>query len=169
MNTKQGLSDFMVGGIISIAVFFCSAVVITGCSNVPKLPANMTCQEYNDAGLRALKKLDTVEAERLVKAGLKKAQAIGRICPEVATSLSNLAQICEEEGKDEEAMGLYEQALAINDAAITRFSLHRSEEVEKNVQHLADLYRHQDDHLAVCAGQSATKRGTNLQALVGFI
>lgn len=128
----------------------CLAMSLTGCSLLERKhhmnTNSMTQEQCILAGLKAIDQFDADEGERLIKAGLKKAQAEGPNTPGVAKCLCAMAQLEESRSKRDEAIALYEQALAINDAGIGN---NNSETEKTAVLGLASLYKVQGEFARV--------------------
>ncbi len=94
---------------------------------------------YTDAGVRAYKKGNYLEAERQLKAALKEAEGFGPQAPRLATSLNNLAELYRAQGKYAEAEPLHKRALAISEKALGPEHPH----VATSLNNLAALYNAQ--------------------------
>ena len=70
-------------------------------------------KKANDAGMKALQEGRYAEAEQHLTAARKQAEKFGKQDARLATSLNNLAELYQTQGKYAEAEPLYKRALAI--------------------------------------------------------
>lgn len=92
--------------------FFVGGVCLALLLNTACVPAG-TWEKYNEAGSAAYSEGDYAEAEKQLKAALKKAEEFGPDDPRLATGLNNLALLYKAQGRYAEAERLEVRTKAI--------------------------------------------------------
>ena len=86
--------------------------------SAPALAQTDSWENRNAAGKVAYEQGDYAEAERHFAAALKIAEAFGANDPRLGTTLNNLAELYQDQGRYGEAEPLYKRALAIREKAL---------------------------------------------------
>ncbi|MBI3666721.1 MAG: tetratricopeptide repeat protein [Acidobacteria bacterium] len=113
------------------------------CASPSAYPQSKTWDQLLTAGLKASEKGDYAEAERLLSAAVKAAEAFGPKNPRLTTSLRNLAEVYKKQAEDYKKQGKYAEAEPLYRRALATAEEGwgpQGPEVAKGLSDLGQLY-----------------------------